>query len=401
MYDTKEFESEPEEDDLPDEITGSQLQRISLSGSDWTTETILNQMDRGNIDLSPRFQRRDAWQRDRKSRFIESLILNFPVPEIVLAERRERRGQFIVLDGKQRLTTLLQFTQKGVDESPMNGFTLTDLQVLKHLNRRNYVDMTVDDTLLRELDAFHNQTIRTVVIRNWDNDAVLQTIFVRLNTSSVPLSPQELRQALHPGPFSDFIDDRAVASEPLKLLLGLKRPDFRMRDVEILLRHTAFSFFLDKYSGNMSQFLNLTAASLNNSFSKRRADIEQAIDNFDLALEASITIFGLEHTARKWTGSEFESRWNRAILDVLLFYFSDQPTRAGALRQPEKVIAAYKEIFESNTGFRDAVEATTKSLSATYDRLSVWGQSLASALGITVPIPGWDAEKNRITRSGN
>lgn len=61
-----------------------QLKEISdtvVASSDWTTATIRDQLIRENIQLNPRFQRRDAWNITRKSRFIESLILGFPVPD--------------------------------------------------------------------------------------------------------------------------------------------------------------------------------------------------------------------------------------------------------------------------------------------------------------------------------
>ena len=61
-----------------------EIPEIIVSGSDWTTETIFNQLVRQNIDLNPRFQRRDAWDRKRKSRFIESIILGLPIPQIVI-----------------------------------------------------------------------------------------------------------------------------------------------------------------------------------------------------------------------------------------------------------------------------------------------------------------------------
>src|SRR5688500_16703592 len=80
-----------------------------INQADWTVETILQQIDKGNIELNPDFQRREAWRTPHKSRYIESLILNVPVPQIVLAERKDKRGKFIVIDGKQRLLTLRQF----------------------------------------------------------------------------------------------------------------------------------------------------------------------------------------------------------------------------------------------------------------------------------------------------
>jgi hypothetical protein len=70
--------------------------------ADWTIETIHLQINKGNIDLQPGFQRRVAWNDVRKSRLLESIIVGMPVPNIVLAENKDHRGRFIVIDGKQR-----------------------------------------------------------------------------------------------------------------------------------------------------------------------------------------------------------------------------------------------------------------------------------------------------------
>jgi len=86
-----------------------EISEIIVAGNDWTTATILDQLVRDNIQLNPRFQRRDAWDITRKSRFIESIFLGFPIPDIVLASQDKKRGKFVVLDGKQRLLTILQF----------------------------------------------------------------------------------------------------------------------------------------------------------------------------------------------------------------------------------------------------------------------------------------------------
>ncbi|MDB9308224.1 DUF262 domain-containing protein [Aphanizomenon sp. CS-733/32] len=94
------FEEEEDQEIKFEPLSGlipelKQIPEIVVSGSDWTTETIFNQLDRGNIELNPRFQRRDAWDITRKSRFIESLVLGFPVPQIVLAANRQEKGKFI------------------------------------------------------------------------------------------------------------------------------------------------------------------------------------------------------------------------------------------------------------------------------------------------------------------
>src|SRR5579862_5155865 len=67
---------------------------IVVASRDWTVQTIVQQIQQKNIDLDPAFQRRNAWRDHRRSRLIESFILGFPVPQLVLAEnpRQDRKS---------------------------------------------------------------------------------------------------------------------------------------------------------------------------------------------------------------------------------------------------------------------------------------------------------------------
>jgi hypothetical protein len=206
-----------------DDLDATGLQRLGeavVSGSDWTTETILRQLERGNIVRDPDFQRRDAWRGARKSRFIESLILSLPIPQLVLAENKLRKGTFLVIDGKQRLLTLRQFASAAGD-SEYPQLRLEGLQVRKDLNGHSLESLRASPARAEDVTVFENQTIRTVVIKNWPNDSVLYLIFLRLNTGSVQLSPQELRRALHPGPFMKFADEAASKMRGLQRILRI------------------------------------------------------------------------------------------------------------------------------------------------------------------------------------
>ncbi len=102
-----EIEAHPDEVGVETEEDASapsndEIRQAFVTGSDWTTETIISQLRKGNINLNPIFQRREVWTRARKSLLIESIILNLPVPQIVLAERKDQPNTYIVLDGKQR-----------------------------------------------------------------------------------------------------------------------------------------------------------------------------------------------------------------------------------------------------------------------------------------------------------
>jgi hypothetical protein len=230
-FDSTTPEGAESEEDLGS-VEPALLGKTVVAGTDWTAATIVDQLRRGNIVLDPAFQRRDAWTQPRKSKFIESIILGLPIPQLVLAESTESRGAFIVIDGKQRLLSLQQFAGIKLDEGKV-PLELKGLSVLKDLNGKTYADMQNDARMARLLTDFDNQTIRTVVVRGWQKEKVLYVIFHRLNTTSVALSPQELRQALHPGDFLKFAAGYSETSPGLKKMLGLTKPDFRMRDVEL------------------------------------------------------------------------------------------------------------------------------------------------------------------------
>jgi len=394
-----------EEEDIEGESANQkklQLKEISetvVAGSDWTTATIRDQLIRENIQLNPRFQRRDAWNITRKSRFIESLILGFPVPLIVLATNNKEKGKFIVLDGKQRLLTILQFY--GDSDTPNNSFTLKDLEFLDDLNGCQYQDLKNDFNLNDFLDQLDNQTIRTIVIRNWKTESFLHKIFLRLNVENTPLSSQELRQALHPGGFINFLDDRAIESQALKKIFKSSYPDFRMRDTDILLRYVAFHYYLSDYRGDLKKFLDNACVSLNARWDQNSEEIKNIIDQFEKAVQTTINIFGEKNFSRLWLpeSATYRSQFNRAILDVMVFYFCDDLMRAAAETNKEQVEEAFKSLCRTAVDrFKNAVLISTNTKQSTYDRFHLWGQALSKVLDINFNIP--QMEDNRIIFKG-
>jgi hypothetical protein len=376
--------SETEED--VGSVDPSLLGKSVVTGTDWTSDTILKQLEKGNISLDPAFQRRDAWNDKRKSRFIESLILGLPIPQIVLAESQENRGTFIVIDGKQRLLALQRFAGKlaDPDQEPLK---LTGLTVREDLNGFTFSDLQTNTQLERYLSAFENSTIRTVVVRNWQTEKVLYVIFHRLNTTSVPLSPQELRQALHPGDFLRFAAKYSETSAGIQRVLNITKPDFRMRDVELLVRYFAYKNFIEDYPGNLKEFLDQTCKELNKQWRKRKDDLLEQAEQLELAIRAVFKIFGSSGAFRKWDGKEFERRLNRAAFDIMTYYFSEESIRKAALAESRQVRESFKDHCTHDHRFRRSLETTTKSLEANSIRLSVWGHALTSILGTKVRIP--------------
>ena len=358
---------------------------VALTATDWTAETILSQLARGNIELNPRFQRRDAWTPIRKARFIESLFLGLPIPQLVLAEHPGRRGTYLVLDGKQRLLSLRQFA--STEDDAFRPLVLNHLELRSDLNGKTLAMIEADESLTDDLNAFQNQTIRTVVVRNWPDDAFLYLVFLRLNTGSLPLSPQELRQALLPGPFTDYLDDASSASPGLQSALQINGPDFRMRDVELLLRFLAFDFFLSEYTGNLKLFLDTTCERLNKSWASDEEAIADRVSACEAAIEATQDVFGTNHAFQRWSGERYEGRFNRAIFDVMVFFFKDPQIRSAATGKKAEVVESFKRLCEQDPDFNRYVQTTTKSTEATFSRFGKWRERLSEALGMEIPQP--------------
>jgi len=363
-------------------IDPSLLGQAVVFGTDWTAATLIDQLRRGNIKLDPIFQRRDAWDAKRKSRFIESIVLGLPIPQLVLAEAKDDRGAFLVIDGKQRLLSLQQFAGIAAGTNPL---TLTGLKFRKELNTKTYGDLQNDSRLRNHRNAFDNQPIRTVVVKNWQKEDVLYLIFHRLNSETLPLSPQELRQALHPGPFLRFAAEYTETPGGIHKALRIAKPDFRMRDVELFVRYIAFQYSLDTYNGNLKSFLDDECKRLNSRWATDEPDIRHKAEQMEAAINASYEIFG-NNAFRKYDGRSYETRFNRAVFDIIVYYFADDGIRKAGLAKKTKVKNAY-EALSTNTAFVKSIETTTKSVDATRTRFRTWGQTLSNTLSINFTLP--------------
>lgn len=388
MEDFNEFfedENQSENDEDIGDVDQNDFSAAVVSANDWTTETLINQINKGNIQLNPDFQRRDAWDKKRKSKFIESLILGMPIPQVVLAESKDRRGSYIVLDGKQRLLSLRQFAAEAGD-AVFEQLKLTGLDIRSDLKGKSLNNLREELALFDDLSAFENQPIRTVVIKNWPNENFLYHVFLRLNTGSVPLSTQELRQALHPGEFVRFIDRMSGQSVALREILKLKKPDFRMRDTELLLRYFAFENYLDLYSGTLKVFLDVTCKKLNDDWDGMQPVIETQLNSFEEAHTVIKNVFN-KNRYKKWAGQNYESRFNRAIFDIMILSFNKAEVRQASVGREQDIENAFKDLCANNREFLSSIESTTKSLGATLARLSIWFQSLNNILGLNLHVP--------------
>lgn len=333
-----------EEDDADQETKEVDFSDAVVWGTDWTAETIARQTAKGNIDLNPNFQRRDAWNEKEKSKLIESLMLGIPVPPIVLAEDKKIRNHYIVIDGKQRLLSIMQFfsgsdaIKDELSDREYDILSLQGLEILSNLNKKKYSDIPE-----QYISNIENVTIRTVVIKNWPNEDFLYTVFLRLNTGSKKLSPQELRQALKPGEFLNYLDNASADSECIRRMLGNKQPDKRMRDVELALRYFAFKYYMLDYKSNLKKFMDSTCEKLNSSWEEKKDIIKEDFKQLEEAIKFSFELFE-KHPFGRYSKGVSSKSFNRCIFELFSYYFSNPNIRIVVKKNSDSFINKFIEL---------------------------------------------------------
>lgn len=166
-----------------------------------TVRGLVEELDRGEI-VAPDFRRGDRWPRNDASRFIETLLLDLPVPEIFLFREIET-DRHLIVDGQQRLAALSAFYRGRLGDE---DFALTAVDAA--FAGKTYATLPADHR--RSLD---DSLIRATIFEHYeptaDRRAVL-SISKRLNGGSSPLHPHEIRSRIYHGSFRDLLAEMAA-----------------------------------------------------------------------------------------------------------------------------------------------------------------------------------------------
>lgn len=180
---------------------------------------------RNLLDLDPPYQRRSVWNQTYKDYFIDTLLLQYPAPALFIYEQISPEGvsTYSVVDGKQRLTTIFEFTD-GV-------FPVFEDAGVQRFRGLYFADFADDDKTAFWTYQFSVEYLPT------NNETVLNDIFDRINRNVAKLTRQELRHAQFSGRFITAAEELA---EWMATQLGAEFPRIsetarrQMRDVELV-----------------------------------------------------------------------------------------------------------------------------------------------------------------------
>nr|WP_314621572.1 DUF262 domain-containing protein [uncultured Noviherbaspirillum sp.] len=291
---------------------------VKTQSAEYDLDTLIKRIDNKSIKLDPDYQRRHRWTDETSSRLIESLILNIPIPVIFISqdvdvdeEILETAPRYTVIDGQQRLTAVYDFMK--------NKLPLEGLETLSELNGSFYKDLP--PFLIRRLEE---RTIKCLRIDSTVDPQVKFDIFERLNTGSIKLESQELRNVTARGPFNDAIKEMAKFPAFRQLIqVDERNPEEntkvkKMEDVELVLR-----FFSLRYEGHdkiKKGFKEFLTTSLNEFNKLDPQEIVRRGEEFKEYMTFLLDIVGAQAFS-KWRqdGNSIKkmSNFNAAVFDAI------------------------------------------------------------------------------------
>lgn len=326
---------------------------IDIREEPQTIFELLRKYDNGRLIIDPEFQRNRVWKPKQKSEFIESVILNFPLPPWYLNQTKE--GKLIIVDGLQRTTALHEFVK---DE-----FKLSGLEALTKLNGSTFSE-------LKKLPGdyqtrIEDKKLNIYVIKPSVPVKVVYDIFKRINTGGTRLERQEVRNCIFSGKSSKLLKQLSEKEYFIKAIDNGVSPE-RMKDREVILRYLAFKLFdYEKdYEGDMSDFVEKAMKKIN---LMDDGEIEILENDFERVMNLTFEFFGTKNF--RLPSGQNRGRINIAIFESVCYFFSAKSDEF--LQSHKKSIQDNFIKLLENPAYFDAIKYSTSSKSKVLTRFKL------------------------------
>lgn len=335
---------EEESDELISEIRPFDPSKIDIGMKTMALSNIIQRLEYNEINMNTDFQRKSGlWTNVQKSQLIESLLLRIPIPAFYFDGGNT--GNWLIIDGLQRITALKEFIVDGT-------LNLTGLEFFKELEGTKYKELP--RPFVRRISETE---IVAYIVKEGTPSNVKYNIFKRINTGGLELKPQEIRHALYQGnatqlckEFAEFPEFKSATTNSISIN--------RMMDREFVLRFVAVCYYgINKYEGNPDNYLNGAMEYLNSKECVDKVEIEK---QFKRVMVASENIMG-RYAFRKLGKDGMRRPINKAIYEAWcqnLFLLNDSELDELA-RSSDKVYEYFMRLCYSD-GFLQAIKASDK-----------------------------------------
>lgn len=234
------------------ENVDNQIIKIRTKSLDVSFNELYDMYKNQELIISPDYQRLFRWEEETQSRFVESLILEMPVPPIFVIEREE--GVYELIDGLQRISSYLHFRGERLGETEDEFLVLQGCDIVKDL------DGVTFDRLPKALQIkIKRSFVRMEVIKKESETFLKYHMFKRLNTGGELLSAQEIRNCtirLLGSSGIEFLEDCCKNADFQAVIKRLSKERRKTRyDQELILRFFAIKNDIDNYKYPVTEYL--------------------------------------------------------------------------------------------------------------------------------------------------
>jgi Protein of unknown function DUF262 len=240
----------PEEQEAAEAEIVEQSKRIDFYMTEYSVEILAQKMRSGDF-MVPSYQREFTWEIERRSRFIESVVMGLPIPFLFFWEMEN--GKLEIVDGSQRLRTLEEFV--------LGDLRLTELESLAKMSGFRFADLP--ESRQRKI---RNRSIRGIVLNEHADEQARFDMFERINTGSKVANKAEVRRGALAGPFMKMVIDLAKMPE-LTELAPVPAAQVKERErEELVTRFFAYGDGLEGYRDRPSEFIFEYVKRMNQQF---------------------------------------------------------------------------------------------------------------------------------------
>lgn len=237
------------------------FESVRVTKKDFSIFELHRKYQKKQLILDVDFQRKDVWKLKQKCELIESILMGLPLP--IFYFKQQNNATYVVVDGKQRLTTLFEFLD--------NKFPLKSLKILKFLNGKKFNEL-IDDLGVYQAQLEDYQVYSHVILPPTP-DNILFDIFDRVNRGGTQLNKQEIRNALYQGKGLDMIKEITKMSEFIEATRIEYKKDDRMKGAYLTTRFLSYYLLFHNqlikdgrvytYNGDMDDLIEVTLQQLN------------------------------------------------------------------------------------------------------------------------------------------
>lgn len=303
---------------LNDEVQAAR-KKVVTDGYEMSLGELINLYRDNELKIDPVFQRLFRWEDERKTRFIESILLGIPFPPIFVFQ--DENGVWELIDGLQRLSTLFQLTGdlRGERAEELGPLVLNGTQFLPSLDGKRWAETAegAEDGIGQVLQIeIKRARVRVEILKSESDVTAKFELFQRLNTGGAGLTEQEVRNSIAVSINPEFYNWLTACANDAAFKKTTAQTETAIEaqaGVELALRFFSFRSIAYRAGLDVHEYLD---GALMQMATKQDYDMAGEGDVFHKTFKYLNEALG-DRAFKRWNGQNFTGKFLMSVFEVL------------------------------------------------------------------------------------